>query len=84
MQKTQKEIIVYLFVGIVFLLLSYYLWSNSSQYSCDQCIIEFKSSRFLSDYVNEFSIPIQDIHEGLEKGKCIVTWDKVGGFHRHG
>ena len=78
----RNELIVYLFVALVCLSLTYYLINKSNNYSCNQCSIEFKSRLPISNFENIINISISKLYDSYENGSCLIKWDKNQGYYR--
>lgn len=74
------QIAIYLFVGIVCTLLAIHLIQSQKQYSCDKCVVEFKSYAPITNDERILRVNITEIFESYNQNQCIVFWDKNRGY----
>ncbi len=83
--KIKTQIMIYSFASLVFILLTFYIFFDSKQYDCSQCVVTFKSKGPLEkDYSREFNITPEEIIVGFLENKCVVSWDENQGFYKSG
>lgn len=79
---TRTELLVYLFIIIICLSLTFYLIHKSNNYSCNQCSVEFKSRLPITNYEKTFNISINELYDSYKEGNCLIKWDKNQGYYR--
>ncbi|MFW6173157.1 MAG: hypothetical protein ACOC5T_05375 [Elusimicrobiota bacterium] len=61
------------------------IYINGKDKSCDQCIIEFKTTRQFGLILQGPSIIEQnalELYNEFQKGECLITFDKNSGYRK--
>ncbi len=77
--KIETYWLLALILMIIILCISIQIYSKD--FSCDKCIIKFKSKIALSEEYYTFSIGVNELYDNLYNNKkCRVFWDYVAGY----
>ncbi len=71
-----------IFVIVISLTLSVYIYYNGKDLSCDTCELKFYTQHALHEDYFGFGIMANDLYESFMDDQCKVTWDRVQGYRR--
>ena len=76
-----KTIKIVLLILLITLNLSIFIFNKNS--GCGQCTIHFEQTQ-TSGVQHEkitYSYHPQELYESLLNNSCVITWERVGGYH---
>ena len=73
-----------IFCILILIFLNLAVWYNGKSLDCDNCAIRFEGRKRVSSASNEiiqdFSVGMNELYEGLLKDYCSVEFDTLSGF----
>lgn len=82
--NSKTQLFIYGMFCVIFLSLSLYLLNQSKQYTCNQCVVEFKSYAPISNNERILRVNITNLYTEFQQNKCMVFWDETQGYMTYG
>jgi len=84
MKQDNIETIVLVFCIVVLIFLTIKISIDSTNYSCDKCIVSLSNSLELGTFNKFYEEPVTKLIESYKNGTCIYTWDPNQGYIKSG
>ena len=77
----KKEMFLHIINILILAFLCIAIFLNGRTLTCDQCKINFQSSRVMNIYQSNVSVQVQQLYDYYQEGgHCLVVWDRTQGF----
>ena len=82
--RADLEILIHIFIILIFLGLAGKIYFESYNYSCGNCAIVFKNTRPANGPTFSINVSPYTLYNGFVKDECPIIWDRVNGYMKNG